>query len=125
MTGRSTPRNEEIRRTVEDTGTVENNPQIRRKRDPSDAPMAQKSGARSIVPIDMIWKSVKLFCIAKECHHQQCRHPKIPIGESITERSLTEMRIWHKSMRSLEVACQSPPRHKGRSFSAISAWPAN
>jgi hypothetical protein len=33
-------------------------------------PMAQKSGARSIVSIDMIWKSVKLFCIVKECRHQ-------------------------------------------------------
>jgi hypothetical protein len=54
MTGRSTPRNEEIRRTAEDTSTTKNNPQIRRKRDPSDALMAQKSGARSIVPMDMI-----------------------------------------------------------------------
>jgi hypothetical protein len=40
MTGRSTPRNEEIRRTAEDTGTTENNSQIIRKRDPSDALMA-------------------------------------------------------------------------------------
>jgi hypothetical protein len=54
MTGRSTPWNDEIRRTAEDTGITENNPQIRRKRDPSDAPMTQKSGARSIVPMDMI-----------------------------------------------------------------------
>jgi hypothetical protein len=40
MIGRSTPRNEEIRRTVEDTATTENNPQIKRKGDPSDAPTA-------------------------------------------------------------------------------------
>jgi hypothetical protein len=66
MAGRLTPQNEEIRRTAEHTGTTENNPQIRRKRDPSNPPMGQKSGARSIVPMDMIWKSVKLFCITKE-----------------------------------------------------------
>jgi hypothetical protein len=89
MTGRSTPRNEEIIRTIDDTGTVKNNPQVRRKRDHFDAPMAQKSGARFIVPMDMIWKSAKLFWIAKEC-----RHPKIPVGERIIERSLTQMSIW-------------------------------
>jgi hypothetical protein len=42
MIGRSTPQNKEIRRTAEDIDTTENNPQIRRKRDPSGAPMAQK-----------------------------------------------------------------------------------
>jgi hypothetical protein len=97
MTGRSTAQNEEIRRTTEDTDTAENNPQIRRKRDPSSAPMAQKSGTRSIVPMVLIWKSAKLFWIAKESRHQQHRHPKIPIGESIVERSPTEMSIWRKS----------------------------
>jgi hypothetical protein len=97
MTGRSTPRNEEIRRTVENTGTVENNSQIRSKRDPSDALMAQKSGARSIVPMNMICKSIKLFWIIKECRHQYCRHLKIPVGESIAERSPTEMSIWRRS----------------------------
>jgi hypothetical protein len=54
MIGRSTPRNEEIRRTTEDTVTAENNTQIRRKGDPSDAPTAQRSGAKSIAPMDMI-----------------------------------------------------------------------
>jgi hypothetical protein len=98
MTGRSTPLNEEIRRTAEDTGTMENNSQIRRKRDPSNAPMAQKSGARSIIPMDMIWKSAKLFWIVKECHHQQRRHLNIPIRESITERSPTEMSTWKRLM---------------------------
>jgi hypothetical protein len=56
--------------------------------------MAQKSGARSIVPMDMIWKSAKLFCIAKECYHQQRRHLKILVRESIAERSPMEMSIW-------------------------------
>jgi hypothetical protein len=54
MIGRSTPRNKEIRRTAEDTVTTKNNYQIRRKRDPFNAPMTQKSGVRSIVPMDMI-----------------------------------------------------------------------
>jgi hypothetical protein len=55
MPGRSTPWNEEIRRTAEDTSTVKkNNSQIRRKGDPFDAPMTQKSGVRFIVPMDMI-----------------------------------------------------------------------
>jgi hypothetical protein len=67
---RSTPLTEEIRRSAEVTGTAGNNPQIRRRRDPSDALMMQRSGARSIVPMDMIWKSVKLFWITKGCLHQ-------------------------------------------------------
>jgi hypothetical protein len=54
ITGRSTTQNEEITKTAKDTGTTENNPHIRRKRDPSGDPMAQKSGARSIVLMDMI-----------------------------------------------------------------------
>jgi hypothetical protein len=54
MIGRSTPLNEEIRRIAEDTATAENNPQIRRKGDPSDAPTAQRSGAKYIAPMDMI-----------------------------------------------------------------------
>jgi hypothetical protein len=45
MIKRSTPHNEEIRRTVEDTTTAESNPQIRGKGDPSDALTAQRSGA--------------------------------------------------------------------------------
>jgi hypothetical protein len=47
-----------------------NNTQIRRKGDPSDAPTTQRSGAKSISPIDMIWKSAKLFWIAKKCRLQ-------------------------------------------------------
>jgi hypothetical protein len=61
MTGRSTLQNEEIKRTTKDTDTVENNSQIRGKRDPSDALVMQKSGTRSIISMDMIWNSAKLF----------------------------------------------------------------
>jgi hypothetical protein len=71
MIGRSTPWNEEIRRTAEDTATAESNTQIRRKGDPSDAPTAQRSGAKSIAPMDMILKSAKLSWIAKRCRLQQ------------------------------------------------------
>jgi hypothetical protein len=47
--------------TTGDTAIVENNTPIRRKRDPSDAPTTQRSDVRSIAPMDMIWKSAKLF----------------------------------------------------------------
>jgi hypothetical protein len=97
MTGRLTLRNEEIRETTEDIGTAENNSQIRRRGDPSDAPMTHKSGVRSTVPMDMIWKSVKLFWTTKECHHQQHWHLKIPAGESIVERPPMDMSIWRRS----------------------------
>jgi hypothetical protein len=53
-TERSTPLTKEIRRTTEVIGTKGNNLQIKRRRDPSDALMVQRSGARSIVPMDMI-----------------------------------------------------------------------
>jgi hypothetical protein len=97
MIGRSTPWNEEIRRTAEDTAIVGNNNPIRRKGDLSDTPTTQRSGVRSIAPMDMIWKSAKLFWIVKRCHSQQRRHPKIPAGENIVERSPTETSIWQKS----------------------------
>jgi hypothetical protein len=97
MTRRSTSQNEEIRRTAVDIGIAEDHSQIRRNRDPSDVPMTKKSGARSIAPMDMIWKSVNFFWIAKECRHQQRWHLKIPAGESIVERPLTEMSIWQRS----------------------------
>jgi hypothetical protein len=82
MIRRSTPQNEEIRRTTEDTTTAKNNTQIRRKGDPSDAPTTQRSGAKSIASMDMIWKSAKLFWIAKRCRLQQRQHPKIPPGRA-------------------------------------------
>jgi hypothetical protein len=84
-TRRSTLLTKEIRWTAEVIDTAGNNPQIRRRRDPSDAPMVQKSGVRSIVLMNMICKSAKLFWIAKGCCHQQRRHLKIPVGENITE----------------------------------------
>jgi hypothetical protein len=61
MTNRSTPLTLEIGRIAEITGIVASSPQIRRRRDPSDASMMQRSGARFIIPLDMIWKSAKLF----------------------------------------------------------------
>jgi hypothetical protein len=39
----------------------------------------QRSGARSIIPQDMIWKSAKLFWITRRCHHQQHRWPRNPV----------------------------------------------
>jgi hypothetical protein len=54
MTNRSTPLTLEIGRIAEITGIVASSPQIRRRRDPSDASMMQRSGARFIVPLDMI-----------------------------------------------------------------------
>jgi hypothetical protein len=53
MIGRSTLQNKEIRRTAEDTAITENNTPIRRKGDPFDAPTTQRSGVRSIAPMDM------------------------------------------------------------------------
>jgi type IV secretory pathway VirB4 component len=93
---RSTLQNKEIRRTVENTATAENNPQIRRKGDLSDALTSKRSGAKSIAPMDMIWKNAKLFWITKRCHLQQCWHPKIPARGSIAGRSPMEMSIWRK-----------------------------
>jgi hypothetical protein len=61
MIGRSILRNEEIRKTAEDTTITKNNTPIRSKGDPSDAPPTQRSGTRFIAPMDMIWKSAKLF----------------------------------------------------------------
>jgi hypothetical protein len=97
MIERSTPQNKEIRRTVEDTAIAENNTHIRRKGDPSDGPTTQRSGARSITPMYIIWKSEIFFWIVKRCRLQQRQHPKIPAGESITGRSPTETSIWRKS----------------------------
>jgi hypothetical protein len=48
--------------------------------------------------MDMIWKSAKLFWITKENRHQQRQQLKIPVGESIIERSPTKMSIWQRSM---------------------------
>jgi hypothetical protein len=45
---------EEIGRTTEIVGITSSRSQIRRRRDPSDAPMTLRSGVRFIVPHDMI-----------------------------------------------------------------------
>jgi hypothetical protein len=47
--------------TAEITGIVSSNPQIKRRKGLFIIPLMQKSGARFIVPMDMIWKSTKLF----------------------------------------------------------------
>jgi hypothetical protein len=44
--------------------------------------MMQKSGVKFTAQQDMIWKSVKLFWIAKGYHHQHHRRHKSP-GEVI------------------------------------------
>jgi hypothetical protein len=54
MIGRSTLLTEEIGRTAEIAGITVSSHQIRRRRDHSDAPMMQRSGARFIIPHDMI-----------------------------------------------------------------------
>jgi hypothetical protein len=48
---------------TEIVGIVSSNPQTRRRRDHSMALLTQKTGARSIVPLDMIWMSAKLVWI--------------------------------------------------------------
>jgi hypothetical protein len=78
MIRRSIPWNEEIKRTAEDTAIVENNTQIRRKGDPSDAPTTQRSGAKSITPMDMIWKSVKKFLDRKKMSRPAALAPQDP-----------------------------------------------
>jgi hypothetical protein len=40
---------------------------IGRRKDSSDDPLTLKSGVKSIAPQDTIWKSVKLFYIARKC----------------------------------------------------------
>jgi hypothetical protein len=93
-----------IRRSTQQIGVIaktmgiaENNPQIRRRGDPSDALMMEKSGVRSIVPHDMTWKSARLFWIAKRCCHQQCQHPKNPTEVSISEVIKMMMSQWGRS----------------------------
>jgi hypothetical protein len=58
-----------IMETVDITGIASSSPQIRKKRGLSVTLMMQRSGVRSIVPLGMIWRSVKLFCTARRCHH--------------------------------------------------------
>jgi hypothetical protein len=84
--------------------------------------MMQKYGVKFTAQQDMIWKSVKLFWIAKGCHHQLHQRHKSP-GEAIITGKIPMMTSkWLKSARSSEVACQSPPKRKGRSCSGRSVW---
>jgi hypothetical protein len=62
MIGRSTQLIEGIINTIV---TVASSPQIRRRRGISGVSMIQRSGVRSIIPHDTIWKSVKLFWLRR------------------------------------------------------------
>jgi hypothetical protein len=58
------------------TETASNSSWIRKRRGISIALTIQRSGVRSIVPRDVIWKSAKLFWIVRRCRHQQHRWPR-------------------------------------------------
>jgi hypothetical protein len=51
----------EISEIADIMGIASSNPQIRRRRDRSITLLMMRSGARSIIPQEMIWKSAKLF----------------------------------------------------------------
>jgi hypothetical protein len=70
--GRSTQTIMEITgiKEIEDiVGIMSSNSQIRRRRDRSITLLTQRRGARSIIPQDMIWRSVKLYWTARRYHH--------------------------------------------------------
>jgi hypothetical protein len=79
-------------------GIASSSPRIKKKRGISIALMMQRSGTRSIVPSDMIWKSAKLFCTTRRCHHHQHRWPKSPVRVNIIESIPTVTSKWEKSM---------------------------
>jgi hypothetical protein len=76
---------------------VENSPQGRKREDLSDDQMMSKSGVKFTTQQDMIWKSVKLFCIAKRCHHQHHWRRKSPGEAIIAGKILMMTSIWPKS----------------------------
>jgi hypothetical protein len=76
---------------------MENSPRIRKREDLSDDRMMQKSGVKFTAQQDMIWKSVKLFWIAKGCHHQHHRCHKSPGEAIIAGKILMMTSIWLKS----------------------------
>jgi hypothetical protein len=89
--------NREIGKTTGIKDSVENSPRVRKREDLSDDRMMQKSGVKFTAQQDMIWKSVKLFWIAKGCHHQHHWHHKSP-GEANIARKIPMMTsIWLKS----------------------------
>jgi hypothetical protein len=97
MTRRLILLNEEIKKTTGIKDSVENSPQVRKREDLSDDRMMQKSGVKFTAQQDMIWKSVKLFWIAKGCHQQHHWHHKSP-GEAIIAGKIPMMTsIWLKS----------------------------
>jgi hypothetical protein len=95
--GRSILLNGEIRKTAGIKDSVENSPRIRKREDLSDDRMMQKSGVKFTAQQDMIWKSVKLFWIAKGCHHQHHRRHKSPGEAIIAGKILMMTSIWLKS----------------------------
>jgi hypothetical protein len=97
MIGRSILLNGKIKKTAWIKDSMENSPQIRKREDLSDDRMMQKSGVKFTAQEDMIWKSVKLFWIAKGCHHQHHRRHKSH-GEAIIAGKIPMMTsIWLKS----------------------------
>jgi hypothetical protein len=73
MIRKSTQLTEDIARITETmniAGIASNSPQIRKRRGLSIALTMKRSGARSIAPQGTIWKSAKLFWIARRCHHK-------------------------------------------------------
>jgi hypothetical protein len=100
---------------------ISSNPRIRRRRDCSIALPMKRNGARSIILLDTIWNSAKLFWIIRRCHHQH-QWPKNPVEANIAEPIPTTRIKWGRSMCTPEVACPSPRRRKERSLNERSAW---
>jgi hypothetical protein len=89
----------EITKITDITEIASSSPQIKKTRGLSIALMMQRSGARSIAPQDTIWKSVKIFWIARRCHHQQHWWPRSPVGANTARPILlTTMNNWERSM---------------------------
>jgi hypothetical protein len=93
-------RSRTIRRSIQPiediTKIMCSDPLIRWRRDCFIALPMQRSGARFIVPLNTIWKSVKLFWIARRCHHQH-QWPKNPVEANIAELIPTTRIRWGRS----------------------------
>jgi hypothetical protein len=55
-----------------------------------------RSGARSIVPQDMIWRSARLFWIVRRCHHPKRRRSCVKV--TTVELILTTRTRWMRSI---------------------------
>jgi hypothetical protein len=97
MIGRLILLNGEIGKTTGIKDSVENSPRGKKRGDLSDDQMMSKSGVKFTAQLDMIWKSVKLFWIAKRCHHQHHWRRKSPSKAIITGKILMMTSIWLKS----------------------------